>query len=403
MRAGVHPAIRAEQALLGSVLADPGGQAWLLDLIDPADLIRPYHRQVLAAMTRARGSGTAPGILAVYQQIKKDPELPRSASHDGVLLASLMEAAPRPGHAPSYAAMVISTGIQCVLTLSASRMQQAAESGDASVAVRMAEQARDELECCQARWAALPEPMRRELPTPPRRSRLAEIASQLTAARDQIRTLQQDVQAGPPHNLTKRLTPIARHVAQAAAASAELRERQAHHPNASPEAETAGAQALRDLTAAPSQIGTVKEWLQPEHFARRDHRDLYAVMLAMTDIGKPIDPVTVTWEATLREIPADAAALADGNAPFAVASAREVHRHGVLAQVDRAAREIQAGATGPASRPATLLQLAADQLERLERQTSPDRAQRTRDSAQARDPLPRAPQETAESSREAVS
>ena len=48
MRPGVHPVIRAEQALLGSVLADPGGQAWLLDLVDADDMTRPYHGQVLA-------------------------------------------------------------------------------------------------------------------------------------------------------------------------------------------------------------------------------------------------------------------------------------------------------------------------------------------------------------------
>src|SRR5258708_21161791 len=107
-----------------------------------------------------------------------------------------------------------------------------------------------------------------------------------------------------------------------------------------------------------------------EHFARPDHGELYAVMLAMADNGKPIDPVTVTWEAALQEIPADAADLADGNGPFAVASAREVHRQGVLAQVDRAGREIQAGTVGLPSRPAALLQLAADHLHRLASRTS---------------------------------
>ena len=57
MRPGVHPVIRAEQALLGSVLADPGGQAWLLDLVDADDMTRPYHGQVLGAMNRVRGRG----------------------------------------------------------------------------------------------------------------------------------------------------------------------------------------------------------------------------------------------------------------------------------------------------------------------------------------------------------
>ncbi len=123
----------------------------------------------------------------------------------------------------------------------------------------------------------------------------------------------------------------------------------------------------------------------------------------MADNGKPIDPVTVTWEAALQEIPADAADLADGNGPFAVASAREVHRQGVLAQVDRAGREIQAGTVGLASRPAALLQLAADQLHRLESRTSLDHAHPARGSARLHDPSSCALQAAAEVSREAVS
>ena len=106
MKAGVPVVIRAEQALLGAVMSDPAGQAHVLDLVDPDDMTRPYHGQVLAAMQRLRGSGTAPGPLAVYAEIKRDPDLPRSVSHDGVLLAGLMDAAPRPGHAPAYAAIV---------------------------------------------------------------------------------------------------------------------------------------------------------------------------------------------------------------------------------------------------------------------------------------------------------
>jgi DnaB-like helicase N terminal domain len=125
VRAGVHQLIRAEQALLGSVLADPGGRAWLLDLVDPDDFTRPYHGQVLAAMNRVRGRGAAPGPQEVREEIRNDADLPRSVSHDGVMLADLIEAVPRPGHGPAYAAMVISTGIRRRMTLAAARMRQA--------------------------------------------------------------------------------------------------------------------------------------------------------------------------------------------------------------------------------------------------------------------------------------
>src|SRR5712692_8419835 len=119
MSSGEGLRIRAEQALLGAVLADPAGQAHLLDLVRPDDMSRPYHGQVLAAMQRLRGSGTTPGPLAVYEEIKKDPDLRPSLSHDGVLLAGLMEAAPRSRHAPAYAAMVVGCGIRQRIALAA--------------------------------------------------------------------------------------------------------------------------------------------------------------------------------------------------------------------------------------------------------------------------------------------
>jgi DnaB-like helicase N terminal domain len=371
MKPGVHPVIRAEQALLGSVLADPAGQAWLLDLIEPGDLVRPYHGQVLAAMNRVRGRGVAPWPLAVHEEIKKDPDLPQSVSSDGVLLADLMEAAPRPAHAPAYAAMVISTGIHRRLSLAASRVSQAAEGNDARAALRIAARAKRELDECRMRWEALPEPMRQELPAPAAGGRgQTETVGQLTAARDEIRRLRRDLTAGPQQELTGRLASIAQHIAAAATASTGLRQQQVEEPiqarPSGPEAEAAGAQALRDLAAAPSHISAVGAWLQPGHFARAEDGELYAVMRDMASVGKPIDPATVTWEAAKRGIEADAANLANGTGPFATASAREVHRHGRLAEVSQVAHKIQATATDWASPPGTLLSEAACQLGRLE-------------------------------------
>src|SRR5712691_397355 len=145
MSRGTPLVIRAEQALLGAVMSDPAGQAHLLDLVRPDDMNRPYHGQVLAAMQRLRGSGMAAGPLAVYEEIKKDPDLPRSLSHDGVLLAGLMEAAPRTGHAPAYAAMVVGCGIRQRIALAAARMTQAAESQDLEAALDVAARATQEL------------------------------------------------------------------------------------------------------------------------------------------------------------------------------------------------------------------------------------------------------------------
>jgi hypothetical protein len=374
MKRGIHPVIRAEQALLGSVLADPGGQGWLLDLVDASDLIRPYHAQVLAAMNRARGRGTAPGVVAVREEIRADPDLPSSVSGNAVLLADLIDAAPRPDHGPAYAAMVIRTGIGCRMALAASRMRQAAGDGDAGIALRMARRARAEADQCRARWEALPEPVRRDVPLPPGRRSRAEAAGRPSTTGDEIRLPGREAEADVPRPLAARLTPAARHIADAAAASAAWEERQAPGRPAGPQAEAAGARALRDLIAAPSQLATVRGWLQPGHFARADQADLYAVMIAMADAGNPVDPVTVTWEAARRDVIADAADLADGDGPFAVASAREVRRQGVLAQIAHLAGEIEAGTARLALAPAAFLARAAARLAGLDGGTDLDHA-----------------------------
>jgi hypothetical protein len=182
-------------------------------------------------MNRARqryGGGAALGPLAVYEEIKKDPDLPRSLSHDGVLLASLMEAAPRADHGPAYAAIVVGCGIRQRITLAASRMTQAAEGQDLDAALAMAAQAREELGRCQARWEALPEPMRRELPVPASaRYGYAGMTRSVTAARDEIRRLREDLLARTPQRLGEGLALIAQQVADVTVASADLREPQA--------------------------------------------------------------------------------------------------------------------------------------------------------------------------------
>ena len=219
--------IRAEQALLGAVLSDPAGQAYLLDLVEPYDMARPYHGQVLAAMQRLRASGTVPGPVAVYEEIKKDPDMPRGLSHDGVLLAGLMEAAPRSDHAPAYAAMVADSGIRRRVALAASRMTQAAAGGqDLEAALDMAAKARREIERCQLRWDALPAPMRRELPVPAGDPHgRAGMARSLAAARDEIRRLRLDLLAETKPEVAKRLELIARQIADATATITDHRDR----------------------------------------------------------------------------------------------------------------------------------------------------------------------------------
>jgi len=70
-------------------------------------------------------------------------------------------------------------------------------------------------------------------------------------------------------------------------------------------------------------------------------------------------------------VAADPGRLAGGTGPFAVASAREVHQHGMLAQAARAGKDIQADAADLACSPRELLQSAGDRLRALEVQPQP--------------------------------
>jgi hypothetical protein len=78
----------------------------------------------------------------------------------------------------------------------------------------------------------------------------------------------------------------------------------------------------------------------------------------------------------------DPAKLAEGNGPFGVATAREVHRHGLLAQAATTGRDVQADAGDLACHLPGQLQSADDRLRTLlaaRQGRTPARARRTCD------------------------
>jgi len=327
-----YDGIPAEQALLGAVLLDPAGQHRALDLVQPDDMCRPWHAQVLAAMQRVRDREVPPGPIEVYRELQNDPDLPPSVSRDAVPLAGLMEAAPRARHAPAYAVMVIEGGIRQRLHLTGSRIVQASKTGRLEVVLLQVTIGTRDLNACRARWLALPEHLRRELPT------------RAGQTRDNARVF---------HNATAYREELARPEDPAALA--------------------AGEKALRDLAAAaPSQLALVGKWVRPGHFARAEWGELYAVMQDMRVAGKPVDSLTIAWEAAHRGLRADPRSLAGGTGTFAVASAREVYVHGMLAQAAQAGQDIQADATDPSCPPHRLMQSAAERLQALEPQPHAD-------------------------------
>jgi replicative DNA helicase len=302
--------IAAERALLGAVLLDPAGQQHVLDYVEADDFLRPWHAQVHAAMGRVRRGGRHPGPREVYAELRNDPDLPADVAMDGVLVADLMAAAPRLGHATVYAAAVVESGIRQRLWIAGSRVRQVADSSDLGYALGQVAEARREVAACGDRWQRLPRAWRAEL-----------------------RHLADDVSVRPVA-----ARPCGR------------------------DAESAGSGLLRDLAANPAQIGAISRWLRPEHFT--DHRtgQLYSLMCDMADVGMAIDPVTVGREAARASVPVQAAELSGGTGAFAHVYARDLYSRAVLAQVSQAGAEIQTAAASPRGAMTPLLESAAEAL-----------------------------------------
>jgi hypothetical protein len=200
------------------------------------------------------------------------------------------------------------------------------------------------------------------------RRSLAQSASE---ARDEIRKLRQEVLDGKETAPGQRLASLTHRIAGLAETSAELHERgstkQAETGPGDRQAGEAEGRALRDLVAGPFQIGSVGQWLRPDHFTDPRHRSVYSVMRDLAAGGQPVDPVTVAWEASRRGIPVDIADLSGGTGAFAVDSAREVARGGILAQIGAAAREVQAHAADRRLPVGLVLAQADARLDELQR------------------------------------
>ncbi len=318
-----------ERALLGAVLLDPAGQQQALDLVRPDDMHLPWQAQVLEAMQRVRARGALPGPMEVYRELQHDPDLPPSVARDAVPVANLMEAAPQARHAPAYAVMVAEGGIRQHMHEAGTRMLQASATGNTETVLRLTAQGIRDINGCRARWLALPGHLRRDILQPPGRTG--------------------HVQRRQASNRGEPARP------RGAAAAA------------------AGDRALRDLAAAPGWLAQVGRSLRPEHFARPEQGALYTVMQDMAAGGRPVDPVTICWEAAQRGLRAEPRSLEGGMGPFAVASAREVHRLGVLAQAAHAGRAIQADADDLARCPDDMLQSAGERLRALQADLQPGR------------------------------
>jgi replicative DNA helicase len=322
-------AFHAERALLGAILSDPAGQQRVLGLLARDDFYRPWHGQVLAAMQRLTARQIPPGPLEVYAELRQDPDLPRSVSHDAVPIADLLHAVPRSAHTSAYAGIVIGSAIRRRLALAGGRLHQAGQTTPEPIDDHALHTARwivsrehRDLRACWHRWANLPEPITRELPATP-----------------------QDSQ--PDHH--DKPTP--------------------GQPD--PAAVQAGLTALRDLITRPDVTTAALSQLRPDHFAHPDHRIIYQSITELHQAAMPVDPVTVTWQATRHGLNIQPAELDGGCAAFAPASTTQVHRRAILAALQRTGLDIETNAANPRLLITDLIRYTGRQIAAAEHELTP--------------------------------
>ncbi|MGW6733629.1 DnaB-like helicase N-terminal domain-containing protein [Streptomyces sp. NPDC055013] len=254
------PLIQAEQAVLGSVLLDPGQLEHLSSWLRPEHFYRPVHAALYAAMIKLRADGH-PAATG-----KSGDPIPLSWVTDTVQEAStrtrgltasyahsLISACPHATHAPVYGRMVLEGAIHRSVTQHAIRLHQAARAdavrGGVEETVHHAQVLADVLADLAHGWGTEPRPVQ------------------------------------PPSPNTSP-SPPAQPVDEQVLADEEF--------------------LLGCISARPEQLLDVVGWLHPGDFADIGHQQIYRALGALHHRGEPIDQLTVLWETQRR------GALSDG-------------------------------------------------------------------------------------------
>ncbi|MFD7070602.1 DnaB-like helicase N-terminal domain-containing protein [Streptomyces sp. NPDC059913] len=265
----MNPLLRAEQAVLGAVLIDPGQLAHL-DWLGPDDFDRPVHRALFAALRKLRDashralSAKGPVPLAwVTDAVAEAGGRVRGLT--AVYAHSLISACPRSEHAPVYGRMVLEGAVHRSIAQHAVRLHQAARAD----AVR------------------------------------GEVDDALQSA---------EVLAGVIGDLAHRWGTELRPVPSTA-----LPTTTADAPSGAEHAAEDEQFLLAVLAGQPGAMDAVVDWLRPDDFADPAHGQLYRCLGALHHRDEPIDRVTLLWEAQRRGLLADAtlssnriAAICDG-------------------------------------------------------------------------------------------
>ncbi|MCE7080160.1 DnaB-like helicase N-terminal domain-containing protein [Streptomyces sp. ST2-7A] len=248
------PLIRAEQAVLGAVLLEPRQLESLDGWLRPAHFHHHDHATLYEVLLNARaqqrpGALTAPGEPVPLEWVTDAVTRARRTA-PGVTTARVfgfVSSCPHPRHAPLYGRMVLEGAIHRKVTEHATRLHQAALSDTANA---------------------------------DHRDTGHHLGVLTGALKDLAKVWGTDPRPTPP--------------------PAELTARPATPPPTGPEQLADEEWLLACLTADPTGLDGIENWLVPEDFVEVDHQRIYRCLTALHHRGEPIDQLTVLWEAQRR-------------------------------------------------------------------------------------------------------
>jgi hypothetical protein len=266
----------AEQATLGALMLDPAHADQITGWLRPGDFWHPWHETIYTTI-RERLSARDPidpvsvGHDLVARHGHRRADLPR--------LAGLLEAVPPRAEPRRYAVMVLESALRrevpgygVLLQAGALSAQLAGKATNLTRVTTMVEAA---LNAGATRWAqAHGQPLAH---------------TDFTNARP----------AGSPSASPRALRLLPRRTPEEDSRSAALDADRflRAHPTRDKAAVTARERELIiALIRYPDDIAAVASWLRPEAVADRTWRPVYGALVHLSELGQPIDQVTVAWE-----------------------------------------------------------------------------------------------------------
>jgi replicative DNA helicase len=292
----------AEQATLGSLLVDPAPLVEIRRWLHSGDFAALWHEWVYTTLLERHTAGepidpVAVGAAMVDRFGHRLADQPR--------LHTLLAATPHTGYAAAYARIVLDGGLRRELgglgvLLRAGALQTALDGTQAPL-IATCNVVDAGLDAAAARWAQA---------------------------------------TGQPHDDV--VVPLA---LRAAARNTDARESAARYLEANPARDTAAerrhiVELVGTLIAQPDHIGQVRDWLPPSRITDPAWRLIYGTTIELSELGAPIDLVTV-----------------------AAACIRYAHHGPALPALDTLRAAVEAGWN--AYPPQVLRTVAADQIRRL--------------------------------------